>query len=168
LCGGRAVKTARADYDLLTRTAQVFSTSLDETPQVASAQLEAAREAERLRRKLETELARYQGRELYEATPPDANGVRRIVRRVPKGSMEELRALAQSFTAQPKALFIGAVEQPAAVLFAVSADAGVDAGKTLQPIVNQAGGRGGGSARMGQGSVPAVDALDAVVQALNR
>jgi alanyl-tRNA synthetase len=168
LCGGRAVKRVRADYDLLTRTAQAFSTSLDETPQVASAQLEAVRESERMRRKLETELARYQGRELYEATVPDAHGVRRIVRRLPKGSMEELRALAQSFTAQPKAVFIGAVEQPAAVLFAVSADAGVDAGKTLQPIVNQAGGRGGGSARMGQGSVPAVDTLDAVVQALNR
>jgi alanyl-tRNA synthetase len=168
LCGGRAVRRARADYDLLTRTAQAFSTSLDETPQVASAQLEAVREAERLCRKLEAELARYQGRELYEATPQDANGLRRIVRRLPKGSMEELRALAQSFTAQPKAVFIGAVEQPAAVLLAVSADAGIDAGKTLQPIVAQAGGRGGGSSRMAQGSVPAADALGAVVQALNQ
>lgn len=168
LCGGRAVQRARADYDLLTRTAQAFSTSLDETPQVASAQIEAVREAERLRRKLEADLARYQGRELYEATPQDAHGVRRIVRRLPKGSMEDLRALAQSFTAQPKAVFIGVIEQPSAVLFAVSADASVDAGKTLQPILTQAGGRGGGSARMAQGSVPAISALDAVVQALNR
>ncbi len=168
LCGGRSVKRARADYDLLTRTAQAFSTSLDEVPQVAGAQIEALRETERMCRKLDAELAKYQGRELYETAPPDANGVRRIVRRLPKGSMEELRALAQSFTAQPKAVFIGAVEQPAAVLFAVSADAGMDAGKTLQPIVAQAGGRGGGSARMAQGSVPAVDALDAVVRALNR
>jgi alanyl-tRNA synthetase len=168
LCGGRAVKRARADYDVLTRTAQTFSTSADEVPQVASAQLEAVRDAERLRRKLEADLARYQSRELYQATPQDGQGVRRIVRRLPKGSMEDLRALAQSFTAQPKALFIGIVEQPSAVLFAVSADAGVDAGKTLQPIVAVAGGRGGGSARMAQGSVPAVDALDAVVEALNR
>ncbi len=168
LCGGRAVRRARMDYALLTRTAQAFSTSLDEVPQVSSAQLEAVRESERMRRKLEAELARYQGRELYETAPPDADGVRRIVRRLPKGSMEELRALAQSFTAQPKAVFIGIVEQPTAVLFAVSSDAGVDAGKTLQSIVAQAGGRGGGSARMAQGSVPAIDALDAVVQALNR
>lgn len=168
LCGGRAVRRSRADYDLLTRTAQAFSTSLDEVPQVASAQLDTVRDSERMRRKLEAELARYQGRELYEATPPDASGVRRIVRRVPKGSMEELRALAQSFTAQPKAVFIGVVEQPSAVLLAVSTDADVDAGKTLQPIVAQAGGRGGGSARMAQGSVPSVEALDTVVQSLNR
>lgn len=168
LCGGRAVKRARADYDLLTRTAQTFSTSLDETPQVAAAHFEAVREVERLRRKLEADLARYHGRELYEAATPDASGVRRIVRRLTNGSLEDLRALAQSFTAQPKAVFIGVVEQPSAVLFAVSADAGVDAGKTLQPILTQAGGRGGGSARMAQGSVPAVSALDAVVNALNR
>jgi alanyl-tRNA synthetase len=168
LCGGRAVSRARADYDLLTRTAQAFSTSLDEVPQVAGAQIEVLHESERMRRKLDAELAKYRGRELYETAPPDASGVRRIVRRLPKGSMEELRALAQSFTAQPKAVFIGATEQPAAVLFAVSADAGLDAGKTLQPIIAQAGGRGGGSARLAQGSVPTLDALDAVVRALNR
>ena len=168
LCGGRAVKRARADYDLLTRTAQAFSTSPDDVPQVASVQLEAVREGERLRRKLDAELARYQGRELYDATPPDAHGVRRAVRRAARGSMEELRALAQSFTAQPKAVLIGVVEDPSAVLFAVSADSGLDAGKTLQPLLIQAGGRGGGNERMAQGSVPGVDKLRAIVDALNR
>jgi len=168
LCGGRAVKRARADYDLLTRTAQAFSTSPDDVPQMASVQLEAVREGERLRRKLDAELARYQGRELYDATPPDAHGVRRAVRRAARGSMEELRALAQSFTAQPKAVLIGVVQDPSAVLFAVSADSGLDAGKTLQPLLIQAGGRGGGNERMAQGSVPGVDKLRAIVDALNR
>jgi len=168
LCGGRAVRRVRADYDLLTRTAQAFTTSIDEVPDVARTQLEAVRDADRLRRKLEAELARHQGRELYDATAPDANGVRRVVRRLPKGSMEDLRAVAQSFTAQPKAVFIGIIEQPASLLFAVSADAGAEAGKTLQPLLVEAGGRGGGNARMAQGSVPTVEALDAVVRSLNR
>ncbi|MBZ5592712.1 MAG: alanyl-tRNA editing protein [Acidobacteriia bacterium] len=168
LCGSRALRRARADYDLLTRTAQAFTTSVDEVPDVAGAQLAAVRETERLRRKLESELARYQGRELYEATAQDPNGVRRVVRRLAKGSMEELRALAQSFTAQPKAMFIGVVEQPASVLFAVSADAGLEAGRVLQPLLVQGGGRGGGNARMAQGSVPTVEALDAVVRSLSR
>ena len=168
LCGGRAVRRVRADYDLLTRTAQAFTTSIDEVPDVARTQLEAVRDADRLRRKLEAELARHQGRELYDATAPDANGVRHVVRRLPKGSMEDLRAVAQSFTAQPKAVFIGIIEQPASLLFAVSADAGAEAGKTLQPLLVEAGGRGGGNARMAQGSVPTVEALDAVVRSLNR
>jgi alanyl-tRNA synthetase len=166
LCGMRAVGRARADYEGLTRVAQTLSTSLEDAPQVASAQLEAVRETDRSRRKLEAELSRYQGRELYDATTPDANGVRRVLKRLPKGTMEEVRALAQSFTAQPKAVFAGAIEQPASVLLAVSADAGIDAGKTLQPLLAQAGGRGGGNARLAQGSVPAKEALEQVISQL--
>ncbi len=165
LCGGRAVKRARADYNALSRIAQTFSTSLDETPQVAAAQLEATREGDRARRKLEADLARYQGRELYDATAPDASGLRRVIRRLPKGTLEELRALAQSFTAQPRAVFIGVVEQPPSVLLATSADSGIDAGKTLQPLLKEAGGRGGGNARMAQGSAAEVSAVvDALLQ----
>jgi len=137
---------------------------LDETPQVAAAQVESLREADRLRRKLEGELASYQGRELHIATAPDANGLRRVLRRLPKGTLDELRPLAQSFTAQPKAVFIGAIDQPAAILLATSPDSGIDAGKTLQPLLAQAGGRGGGNARMAQGSaltLPAI--LDALL-----
>ena len=167
LCGMRAVRKARADYSALSRIAQLFSTSLDETPQVAAAQVEGARDADRLKRKLDAELARYQGRELYEATAPDATGIRRAVRRLLKGTLDDLRALAQSFTAQPKAVFAGVIEQPPAVLLATSADSGLDAGKTLQPLLAQAGGRGGGNARLAQGSVPCREALEVVVRALH-
>jgi alanyl-tRNA synthetase len=166
LCGARAVRRARADYDALARIAQSFTTSIDEAPQVAAAQIEAARDADRSRRKLEAELARYQGRELYDATAPDVHGMRCVIRRLPKGTMEDLRALAQSFTAQPKGVFIGAIEHPASLMLAVSADSGIEAGKILQPILAQAGGRGGGSARLAQGSVPSKEALDQAVQSL--
>ncbi|HXI40484.1 MAG TPA: alanyl-tRNA editing protein [Bryobacteraceae bacterium] len=166
LCGGRAVRRARADYDALARIAQAFSTSVDETPQVAVAQIGAAKENDRTRRKLESDLARYQGRELYEAAAPGENGLRRVSRRLPRGVMEDLRPLAQNFTAQPKAVFVGAVEQPASVMLATSADSGIEAGKVLQPLLTQAGGRGGGSARMAQGSVPSVEALEQVMRSL--
>jgi alanyl-tRNA synthetase len=164
LCGGRSVRRARADYNALTRIAQTFSTSVDETQQVAAAQFETVRESDRLRRKLEGELARYQGRELYDATAPDANGIRRAVRRLPKGTLDELRSIAQSFTTQPKAVFIGVIDQPPSVLLAASPDSGIEAGKTLQPLLAQAGGRGGGNARMAQGSAPTlVPILDAIL-----
>ncbi|HLN02430.1 MAG TPA: alanyl-tRNA editing protein [Bryobacteraceae bacterium] len=168
LCGGRSIRRARADYNALTRIAQTFSTSVDETPQVAAAQFETVREGDRLRRKLEGELARYQGRELYDATAPDANGLRRAVRRLPKGTLDELRPLAQSFTTQPRAVFIGVIEQPPSVLLAASPDSGIDAGKTLQPLLAQAGGRGGGNARMAQGSVPSTEAASGIVETLTK
>lgn len=166
LCGSRAVRRARNDFQALTAAAQSFSSPLDEVPSLVAAQLETARAAEKVRRKLESDLATYQGRELYHTTAPGADGVRRVVRRAEQGSLEELRALAQSFTADTKAVFIAALSDPPSVLLAASADAGIDAGKILKAALTEAGGRGGGTARMAQGSVPDHTALERVLEKL--
>ena len=166
LCGGRAVRRARADYQALNRVAQLFSASLDEAPAMVAAQLETARAADKARRKLELDVAAYQGRELYQSTAPGPDGVRRLVRRVSDGSLEDLRALAQNFTAQPQAVFLATLANPPSVLLAASADAGVDAGQMLKAALAVVGGRGGGSARMAQGSVPDKALLDKVVEKL--
>jgi alanyl-tRNA synthetase len=163
LCGGRAVRRARADYEALSKTAQLFSAPLDEVPAAVAAQLETARANDKARRKLELDLAACQGKELYLATAPGADGVRRVTRRVVKGSLEELRAIAQNFTAQPKAVFMATLADPPSVLLAASADAGIDAGKTLKAALAQAGGRGGGNARIAQGSVAEAGVLEQVL-----
>jgi len=166
LCGARAVARARADYEALNKIAQLVSASCDDAPVTVAAQLEAARAAEKSRRKLELDLAAYQGRELYQGTTPGPDGVRRVTRRAARGSLEELRALAQSFTAQPKAVFLAALNEPPSVLLASSADSGIDAGKTLKSALAEAGGRGGGSAGMAQGSVPDRPSLERVLEKL--
>ncbi len=163
LCGLRSIRRARADYDALTRIAQMFSAAVDDTPAAVAAQMEAARETEKQRRKLAADLASAQGRELYESTAPDAAGLRRAVRRQPSGGFDDLRPIAQSFTAQPKSVFIGVIEDPPQVLVATSADAGIDAGKLLKSALADAGGRGGGSPRMAQGSVSSADRLAQVL-----
>lgn len=166
LCGGRAVSRARADYEALNRVAQLFSSSLDEVPGVVAAQMEAARAADKTRRKLELDLAAYQGKELYQATAPGPDGVRRAVRRAASGSLEELRALATNFTAQSQAVFVATLASPPSVLLATSADSGVDAGQKLKAALAEVGGRGGGAPRMAQGSVPDGAMLDRVVEKL--
>jgi alanyl-tRNA synthetase len=166
LCGARAVLRARADYEALSRTAQLFSAPLDEVPNVVAAAQETARAAEKLRRKLELELAAYQGKELYAATAPAADGFRRLTRRAEHGNLEDLRAVAQNFTAQSKAVFMAALQDPPSVMLAVSEDAGIDAGKVLKAALTAAGGRGGGTVRMAQGSVPSAASLEAVLKAL--
>jgi alanyl-tRNA synthetase len=168
LCGGRAVRRARADYDALNRVAQLFSSALDDVPGVVAAQMEAARAADKLRRKLEFDLAAYHGRELYQNTAPGPDGLRRAVRRATSGSLDELRALAQNFTAQSQAVFVATLASPPSVLLATSADSGVDAGQRLKAALAEAGGRGGGTARMAQGSVPDAAALDRVAAALTQ
>jgi len=166
LCGGRAVERARADYEALGKVAHLFSASLDDAPAMVEAQLEAARAGEKSRRKLELDLAAYQGRELYDTTPPGADGVRRITRRAERGSLEELRAVAQNFTAQSKAVFAATLADPPSVLLAVSVDAGIDAGQAVKAALAEAGGRGGGTARIAQGSVADRTMLERVLAAI--
>jgi alanyl-tRNA synthetase len=163
VCGGRAVRRARADYEALTRIAQLFSAQLDEAPGMAAALVESARASEKTLRKVEIELAGYRGKELYGATAPDDGGMRRVVQRAQRGNLEDLRAVAQNFAAQSKAVFLAILEEPPSVLLAASEDAGVDAGKVVKAAVTAAGGRGGGNARIAQGSVPQASALEAAV-----
>src|SRR5579883_544128 len=166
LCGARAIRRARADYDALSRAAQWFSAPLDDVPAAVSAQLEALRDAEKSVKKLEMDLAAYQGRELYDQTAPGADGFRRVTRRLDRGSADALRAIAQHFTAREKAVFVAAIAEPPSVLLTVSADSGIDAGKLLKEALTAAGGRGGGAARMAQGSVPTREALEEVLRRL--
>ena len=166
VCGARAVRRARADFEALTKVAQLFSAPLDEAPGMVAMQQESAKAGEKLRRKLELDLAAYQGKDLYAATEPGADGMRRATQRLERGNLEDLRAVAQNFTAQTKSVFVATLSDPPSVLYAASTDSGVDAGKLLKTALTEAGGRGGGNARIAQGSVPDAALLDALLAKL--
>ncbi len=167
LCGGRAVARARADYNGLGRIARAFAAPLDEAAALVAAQQEKIQESERTRRRLATELASLHGRELYAATQPSPDGMRRHERRLAAGSIDdELRTLAQGFTSQSRARFLAVIETPPSALLACSKDSGLDAGKILKEAVTALGGRGGGSPVLAQGSVPDGAALERLWEAL--
>jgi alanyl-tRNA synthetase len=165
VCGMRAVRRAQADYEALSAIARTFSAQLDETPALVSAHVEKLQESDKARRRLGAELAQAKGRELHAATAPGADGVRRIRRSVESLS-DDLRAEAQSFTAGEKSVFLALASDPASVLLAASKDSGVNAGELLKAALGKAGGRGGGSATMAQGSLPLKDLLDQVADVL--
>jgi alanyl-tRNA synthetase len=165
LCGMRAVERARADYEALSEIARAFSAPFDETPALVLAQREKLQESEKARRRIATELAQASGRELYEKTPPGSEGIRRMVRRVESLS-EDVRAEAQAFSGGTKAIFLAIGEDPPSLLLAASQESGVNAGAVLKQSLAVAGGRGGGSATMAQGSVPSKAALHELEQAL--
>jgi alanyl-tRNA synthetase len=166
VCGMRAVRRARADYEALSAIARSFSAQLDETPALVVTQMEKLQDADKARRKLSAELAQARGRERYAATAPGADGMRRVVLRV-ESLTDDLRAEAQSFTVGEKSIFVVAASDPASVLLAASKDSGVNAGELLKAALSKAGGRGGGSPAMAQGSLPSKDLLDAVLGDLN-
>ena len=155
VCGGRAVRRARADYNALVRVAQLFSAPLDEASSFVAAQLESAKTADKARQKLEAYLADYQGRELYQQTRPNERGRRVHQRHERAGGLDPYLALALAFTtAGPEAVLLVTTEAPPALLLAVSPDSGLRAGDILKSVVTTLGGRGGGSATLAQGSLP--------------
>jgi len=159
LCGLRAVQRARADFEAISSVARSFSAPPDEVPALVAAQLEKLQDSDKVRRRLANELAQARGRELYAATAPGPDGIRKVVRRVTSFA-EDLRAEAQSFTACAKSVFLAMGENPPAILLACSPDSGINAGELLKAALTKAGGRGGGSATMAQGSVPSKELLD--------
>jgi alanyl-tRNA synthetase len=165
LCGGRSLRQARRDYESLGRVAAALSAAPSDVPSLVEAQADRLRDAENARRRLEKELAAFRVKERYEAAAPAANGVRTILIR-DAASMEELKTIAQGAFALPRVVVVGALASPPSVLVAASEDSGVDAGRLLKERLAAVGGRGGGSPRLAQGSVPGSAAVDAVVAAL--
>jgi alanyl-tRNA synthetase len=133
---------------------------------MVATQLESAKAGEKAKRKVELDLAAYRGRELYRETIPAADGMRRAMERLERGNLEDLRAVAQSFTAQPRSIFLAVMKEPPSVLLAASQDAGLDAGRALKAAITEAGGRGGGNARIAQGSVGDAGVLEKIVERL--
>jgi alanyl-tRNA synthetase len=152
VCGLRAVQRARADFEALTRIATSLSASLDEAPALVASQSEQLRAAENERRRMERELAGFRARALYDGASQDARGLR-VVRREAT-SLDELRTLAQALVPLSRVMLVGTVADPPSLLLATSEDSGIDAGSMLRDTVTKLGGRGGGSSRVAQGSVP--------------
>lgn len=167
ICGLRAVRAARTDYELISALALSLGVAPVELIAKTQSQGEELRAAQAARREAASQLDGYRARELYDATPPDMAGHRRVVVHRDAGSVDELRSLAQAVVGIGHARFIGTLEAPPTIVFATSnSPGGVDAGAVLKTQLAHHGGRGGGNARIAQGTVPTREALDAVVAAL--
>lgn len=167
LCGLRAVRRVRAEFGALSAVARLFSAAPEETPALVAALQEQAKESDKARRKLALEVAGFRGKTLYEECAADARGRRTYTQKQVSGPLdEELRAVALSFCAQPRAVYIASSANPPSVMLVVSADSGLHAGNVMKEALAQAGGRGGGNAQAAQGSLPSVESLEAVLERL--
>jgi alanyl-tRNA synthetase len=161
VCGGRAIRRARSDHDLLARIAALFSAAPAELPALLEAHRAELREATAARRELETQLDAVRAGELHAAATPDADGVRWVVLQ-DETTLDRQRALAQAVAGLPRTVFVGAAVSPPGLVVAASEDSGRDAAALLRTVLERVGGRGGGTPRLAQGTVPAA-ALDAAV-----
>jgi len=168
VCGSRATRRARAHHQALTRLGAALSTSVDSAVDVVSTRLAALERDSAALRKARESLDGYRAAELYVQARARAGteGLAICLERRADGALQEHRGLAQSYVKHSRAVFIAAIDQPAALLLATSEDSGVDAGVALKAALAHGGGRGGGSARVAQGSLDDVATLDAALSAL--
>jgi alanyl-tRNA synthetase len=157
VCGNRALRRARADIRLLAAIGRALSVPPEQTPELLAGLIEKNKSLEKTAQRLATELARREGKELYLASEPGPDGIRRVTQR---GTIDDaMRARAQAFVAGEKAVFLAVCDQPPSLLLATSADSGIHAGDRIKAAVAASQGRGGGNAQLGQGSVPDAAAL---------
>jgi alanyl-tRNA synthetase len=167
VCGGRAIRRARETYQALTRLGVALSTSVDSVADVVTTRLAALERDAAALRKARESLDGYRAAELYGAVRERVGGALALeVERQPRGTVQDYRGLAQSYARHPRAVFLVAIEEPAALLLACSEDSGVDAGATLKAALAAGGGRGGGSARLAQASFETPAALAAALSAI--
>jgi alanyl-tRNA synthetase len=165
VCGERALRRARRDLEILSRVARVFSGSIDDAAKLVEGQAAQLTELQSANKRLSESLATYRAAELHGAAVPRADGVRVVVERLSSG-VDSARSLALAFAPLTKAMFVAVSSNPPSVMVATSADSGVEAGKLLRPLLEKVGGRGGGSARLAQGSLPSADLLENVLASI--
>lgn len=153
VCGGRALRHAQREHRTLTEVSRIASTAAAQLPEYVSGLKERLSEIEKVQQRVVSELARREGEQAYRDTAPSSDGIRRWMLQV-ETIDEAARAKAQAFARFPQALVLVTGVRPAGVLLACSPDCGSNAGAVLKTVLAQAGGRGGGSAVLAQGSLP--------------
>jgi alanyl-tRNA synthetase len=158
LAGPRALAHSRRADALLDRLALETETSPLELADLFARRLAALQEAERRIATLERELAGIRVQALIAATPTGPGGVRWVILRAEEAAPTALRQMAELASDEAGVVFVATSPAQAVVVLAAHPSAGIDAGARLKAALSAVGGRGGGSPRLAQGSVP--DAAD--------
>jgi alanyl-tRNA synthetase len=166
VAGGRAVATARRDFNTLTEIAALFSAHIYDGPQHARKSLDEIRSLRKQIEQSQDELAAAQAATLLAETP-ESHGRKLVVSTFSGRDLNFLKLLAQKLTRQsPAVIALFATESPQpALVFAQSAGQPHDMGKLLRGTLAKLGGRGGGSKDMAQGGVPSSKGLEAALTA---
>jgi alanyl-tRNA synthetase len=154
VCGLRAVAAARKDYAMLTDAAAIYSSHIHDVPQQVRKSFEESKAAGKAQHKLLEELAELQAQRLL----AQSAGSPRIITAVfADRDAVFIKLLAQKLTASTPGViaFLAAGAGQSTLVFAQSPGQKHNMGQLLKNALAQLGGRGGGSADMAQGGLPA-------------
>jgi alanyl-tRNA synthetase len=153
----RAVRAARVDATILREAAALLSSGAPDLPTAVARLLTDSKAAAKERQKLREELAGFQGAAMVAEVPVN-NGLRLVSRIWNDRDRDYVKLLAsRTAAAAPATAVIFCAEEggSARVFVARSKDLRFDCGQILREALSNLGLRGGGSADLAQGEVPA-------------
>jgi alanyl-tRNA synthetase len=157
VCGLRAVRTARADAAILAQLTSALSVAASDVPAAVERFRTEAKSTSKERQRLREELADYHASRLAVEVPIES-GLRLVDRTFKDRDPDYVKLLASRLTAAvPRSVvvFCSEAADPVSVFLARSLDLSFDCGAVLRQALSQLGLRGGGSADLAQGQVPA-------------
>jgi alanyl-tRNA synthetase len=150
VCGGRAERLARHDYELVRQTAEKLSCAPEDVVSAASRAL-AERDANfKGLRSAQQRLAEAEAALALQTTPPDGNGLRVVSRFFDGVPADYLGFFATEFSKSQKAIALLAAEG-GHLLFAQHPSAGKDMSALLKQVLENVGGKGGGTRDFARG-----------------
>jgi alanyl-tRNA synthetase len=170
VCGRRAERVARQDFQLLRRTAEELSCAPEDVVSAASRAL-AERDANlKSVRGMQQRLAEVEAALALQSTTPAKNGFR-VVSRVFEGvPADYLGFFATAISKSEKAVALAAAAEGGHLLFAQHPSAGKDMNALLKQVLEKVGGKGGGTRDFARGKLVEQDhaqrALDAALALL--
>jgi alanyl-tRNA synthetase len=157
VCGLRAVRSAREDASILAKTSALLSTGAADLADAVGRLQSDAKTNARERQRLREELAVLQGAALARETDVE-NGLRLVVQEWKDRDRDYVRLLAsRTVSAAPSTavIFCAKDVDPVRVFLARSSDLDFNCGQIVREALARLGLRGGGSADLAQGDVPA-------------
>lgn len=164
VCGLRAVRTARHDFQTLTEAAGVFSTHIWEVPAQVRKSLEEIKTAQKAQHHLLEEVAELKAQQLLQAAP-DRGGFKLVAQFFPERDLGFIKMLAQKVTKSATAVaLLGCGGQQPSLVFAQTSGLANDMGALMKDTVQRLGTRGGGNRDMAQGGAPSGDSAEAALR----
>jgi alanyl-tRNA synthetase len=164
VCGARALAQARADFQLLTETATLYSAQPEEVPAQTRKLIEQDKAAHHERRRLLAQLADFAAQQTLAQTPEE-HGQKVVVEFLTDRDLQFVKMYAQQLVSAEENVIalLGAGQPRPALVFAHSTRAAYDAGAELRALLTAVGGRGGGTRDLAQGGVPSAEMVPSLL-----
>lgn len=153
VCGDRALRTTRRDYETLVQSAALFSAYIYEVPKQITKSLDEIKAAKKAEHKLLEELAEFWAGKL--AAESLQSGSRKVVQQVfGDRDLTFVKLLAQKLSRyQGVVALLGTTAGQPSIVLSRSQDVEVDVSALLKEALAAAGGRGGGTKDLAQGGI---------------